>query len=908
MSLLRNFAGGLRALFRKRQTESEMNEELRGYLDAAVREKLRGGMSREQALREARVEMGSPEAVKEEIRRAGWESHLESLWQDTRYATRAFRKNPSFTLVALLSLALGIGANAAIFSLLDALVLRALPVRAPGELVLFGKGHWAGSVDGLPDTSMQLFSYRFFRELRQKNEVFSEAAAIDSLPFNTHARVAGGENLEKVGAELVSGTYFTTLGVNPVLGRALTAADDQTPGGHPVAVASYSWWQRRFAKDPFVLGKTVTINFTAYAIIGVTPPEFFGTTVGRAPDLWIPLAMEKEVSPGWNGLEKPLFQSLYLIARLKPGVSAAQASADTNVLFQQFVHEAAGPKPSPKQVAAMQRAKIELTPAANGLSQLRLEFSSPLKVLMALVGLVLLIACANIANLLLARTGARRREIAVRMSLGAGRARLVRQLLTESLLLSFAGAALGLLLAGWATRLLLLMVSGAQETVPLRVALDGRVLIFALLITVLTALLFGAAPAFRSARFSPAPALKEGRGSASAAARNRFARGLIVGQVALSLVLLAGAALFVRSLVNLMNVDTGFNKQNVLQFQLDATAGGYAEDARLESLYEEIEGRVAALPGVSGASMSFFTFNQGGWTSGIRVPGRSQNEKDPEVANNIVGPQYFEVMGIPLVLGRTLSLKDTATAQKVAVINETLAKTYFPGGSPLGRSFSIGDDPKDQNIEVVGVVKDAKYFSLDEKPRPAAYYAHAQNVGYIPNLSVRYSGDPRAIIGEVRRTISGVDRNLPVSDAQTLESVVDDAVLNQRLIAQLSAFFGLLAVSLACIGIYGLMSYAVSRRTNEIGIRVALGANRSDVLWMVLREILLLVAIGLAIGVPAALAGSRYLRDMFFGLSPADPVSLVAATGLMLAVAVFAGYLPARRAARVDPMVALRCE
>src|SRR5580704_2644626 len=840
---------------------------------------------------------------------------INGLLQDLRFAIRQLRKNLGFAFIAVATLALGIGANTAIFSLLNAVMLRNLPVPQPQQLMLFGEAKWAGSMDSLPDRSWQLFSYQLFSELRQKNQAFSDVAAVSSILFTTHGRVAGGDKLEKVDAELVSGSYFNTLGVNAIVGRVLTDADDQVAGGHPVAVASYSWWQQRFGKNPSAVGKTVTIGSTVYSIIGIAAPEFFGVTVGQSPDVWIPLAMEKQISPGWNGLDDKLFQSLYLIGRRKSGVSVEQAGANTNLLFKQIVQEYAGPQPNPQQLEAIKHAQIDLTPASTGLSRLRQQFSAPLKILMAVVGLVLLVACANVANLLLARATARRREIAVRMSMGASRFRLIRQLFAESALLATAGALLGIWFAWWSTRLLLIMVSTGSTTLPLRVTPDAQVLGFTLVVAVLTVILFGTAPSFYATRLDLVPSLKEGRGTTPGRSRGPLARGLIVGQVALSLVLLVGAGLFLRSLVNLTNVDTGFNKQNVAMTSFDVVGTGYQQDARLEAFMERTEANVDSIPGIRAASFAFFVFNGGGWTTGITIPGRLGSDSDPDIAENVVGPQYFDVMGMPLVLGRPLTAQDSATSHKVAVINETMARTYFGGESPLGRTFTLGtgaeaeqQKPEWRDLEVVGVVKDAKYMGLQEKQMPAAFYPHSQHPMFLYQFIARYTGDASTVAPAIARAVRELDPNLPVGDFTTLSHVVDDSVLDHRLVAQLCSFFGGVAALLACIGIYGLISYGVSRRTSEFGLRMALGAGRQNVVWLVLREALTLVLIGVGIGLAASPLINQLATSFLFGLKPYDPLTIGLAIIAMTGVALFAGYIPARRAAKVDPMVALRYE
>ncbi len=896
-------------LWRKKRRLDYFNAEIEGHLQIEIDRLRDQGLSEEVARVAACRAFGNRSRIEEWFYESGRLLWWDRLVQNTRFGMRMLARSPGSTVVAVATLALGIGANTAIFSLLNAVLLRSLPVHNPHQLVLFGRGRWRGSIDSLPNRSWQLFSYAFFKEFRRENRAFSDVAAIDSILITTHGRVAGGSRLEKLNAELVSGSYFNTLSVNPVVGRVLNEEDDRTPGAHPVAVASYSWWQQRLAGNPAAVGSTVTIGSTVYNVVGVAAPQFSGVVVGQSPDLWIPLAMEKQVSPGWNGLEKNLFQSLYIIARLRPGVSLDSAGANTNLLFKQILRQYAGPAPSSKQLDDIRHALIELTPAATGLSQIRIQFSTPLKILMAVVAVLLLIACANLANLLLARAATRQREMAVRMSLGAERSRLIGQLLVESALLGLAGAVLGILLASIAGHVLLLMVSTGDQPLPIHIAPDARVLVFTLAVTMVTVLLFGTAPAFRATRVDPAPALKEGRTVAGSPERNRLARGLIVAQVALSLVLLVGAGLFLRSLANLMNLPAGFDKQNVLLIGVDPSSAGYQEDARLDIMMRRVEDRVVSIPGVQAAAFAFSVFDGGGWTDRVTVPGRPATEGDLEVFHNIVGPQYLSVMRMPVILGRGLTPRDDRLSRKVAVINETMARAYFPNMSPLGRTFNVGANiPEWQNIEVVGVAQDAKYMELEEKRTAAAFYPHAQHEGFLNRLVVRYTANPVWLVPRIKRVFADIDPNLPVGDVSTLSKLVNDSVLDQRLVAELSTLFGLLAAFLASIGIYGVMSYGVARRTNELGVRMALGAERHDVLWMILREILGLVVIGVVAGLTLAFAANRLVLSMLFGLKPLDPLAIGLATVTMTGVALFAGYLPARRATRVDPMVALRYE
>jgi predicted permease len=915
MTLLNNLKSGLKSLFQKQQIDRELNEELQSYLEASAADKQRSGMSPKAARRAARAEIGSRNSVKHQVWSSRWESLPDNLFQDLRFAFRQLLKTPGFTFVALLSLALGIGANTAIFTLLNAILLRPLPVQNPQELLLFGTGHAQGSTGSVPDSSWPLFSYAFLHDFRQQTTSFSGVAAVNSIEFGSKASIAGGA-YETTHIDLVSGSYFSVLGVPPFLGRTIGESDDQAAGAGPVAVASYSWFQRHFQGDPSALGKVVRIQSHDYTLVGVARPGFFGVTVGQSADLWIPLSMEKEISPGWNGLDNKFFQSLYLIGRLKPGVTAAQAGPETNLLFKQIMRGYLGPQPSQKQLTGIQHASIELTPGGRGVPRLSNIFSLPLKILMAIVALVLLIACANIANMLLARGVARTREVAVRMALGASRRRIVLQLLTESLLLAFAGAAAGIALAWKAGAFLLSMALPSPDPIPVNATPDLPVLGFTLAVTVLTALLFGMLPAFRSTQLEFTPALKDGRGSSSSRTRGMLSRSLIVGQVALSVLLLIVAGLFLRSLVNLATIDTGFDKHNVLIFFLDSSTANLPhhtpEEIRSVHLQEQIESRVQTIPGVQSASFAFFTFNGGAWSDEVlfqSIPRTPENGQ--QVFFNNVGNGFFSTMGIPLLAGRAFNVHDTQTSPKVAVINESMARRFFPSGSAIGHRFGMGDVPDHPGeIEVIGVVKDAKYTALDEGAQMAAYFPCTQSPGFYENFAVRYApgANTRQLIAEVRGAIANANPNILVNNVSSLEEQVDRSIATQSLIARLSAFFGVLAVFLAAIGIYGLMSYSVARRTNEIGIRLALGAQTRTLLWMVLSETLVLLAAGLLVGVPITLASTRILKSQLYQLSPLDPLAIGSAIAIIAAMTVLAAWLPARRAAQVDPMVALRCD
>jgi len=820
------------------------------------------------------------------------------LFQDLRYGARMLMKSPAFTAAAVLSLALGIGANTAIFSLLDAVLLKMLPVRQPEQLVVVAAG-----APGQPRRGIS-FSYPVFRELRDQNSVFSGMFGHDVLPMS----MSGGGQTERVLGELVSGNFFDVLGVNPQLGRVLTEADDRTPGAHGVTVISYNFWQRRFGADPQIVGQTISLNGYPFTVIGVAARGFQGVEVGVAPDVRIPIMMNTQVRPG-----PPIFENrgnmwLAVMARLKSGVSIEQAQAATDINFQIIrepdVRAIKGDSPDARMFKS---ARIYLDSAKTGASNLSRQFSQPLIVLMCLVGVVLLIACLNVANLLLARATMRRREIAVRLALGAGRFRLVRQLLTEGLLLSVLGGVLGMMFARWGTDVLLGFLPQGRVPTVLEIKPDLRMLGFTLGVTLLTGMLFGLAPALQATRPDLIAALKNETAVVSGNRRWELRRLLVILQVALSLVLLVGAGLFVRSLRNLKAVDDGYNTDQVVTLTLDPAQSGYKLD-QLRSLYSQLSERVSALPGVKAATYTRNVPMSGRYSRiGIEVPGyQARPDEEMAVLLNQAAPQFFATFGTPLLRGRDFNARDTPDAPKVVIVNDSLARYFFGAENPLGKRITL-EVYKD--LEIVGVVGDAKYRSLKEPVPQTAYIPFSQYPTLTQRtLCARASGNPSTLVAAIRREVRSLDPNLPIFNVKTFADQIDESVSRERLVALISSFFGVFALLLASLGLYGVMAYSVARRAREIGIRMALGARRASVLWLVLRETLFLVLIGIAIGLPTALVATRLTEGLLFGLTATDPLTIALATLVMITIAALAGYIPARRAARVDPMMALRCE
>ncbi len=876
-------------LFRRREREEELDEEVRSHLRMAVQEHVEQGETAKQARDSAVREFGNVTLVKEVTRDMWGLRWLETLLQDLRYAARQLRRNPGFAMVAVLTLALGIGANTAMFSVMNVMLLKALPVRSPRELVEF--------VRLAPDgTMMSNLEYEEFEHLRKNNSALSGIFA-----FWSDIRVLrSSAGSERVLVHEVSGSFFPTLGVKALLGRTIDPADDRPDADHHVVVLSYPFWSRHFGRDPSVVGATVRMNAAPCTVIGVMPADFFGVDRSQNPVMWVPLASDP--SPGY----------VWVLGRLKPGVSIPQARAQLEPLFKQALDSF---RDSMKDWTEHEREeflgeKLLVNRATTGTSGLRWdywEYSNTLKILIWMTGLVLLITCVNVTNVLMARSAARSREIGIRLALGAGPLRIFRQLLTENLFLALLGGVGGLMLANWGHRVLVTLLAGSPQGASLDFRLDGRVLGFSLAISILTGLVSGVLPALRAGYWGRVPATSYAL-RVRGATRLPFARRLLTIQVGVSLTLLINAGLFVRTLRNLASTDLGLRRENLVLMSVDPSLSKSIQDRR--RFWKLLTERLAPLPGVVSASLAGdAVFGNGGWNAAIWVRQPDGTERATRVPFNVVGPGFFCTVGIPLFAGREFGEMDQANSPPVAVVNRTLARELFGEENPVGKRFGNAGAGSSSQIEIVGVIGDAKYGGLRQQPTPMFYMPLFQHFEERPYYAhVRMAGNPSAAIAAMRRQIQAIDQDISVYDVRTINEVIDRLLQPDRMFAVLASVFGLLALLLTSIGIYGVVAYQITRRTGEVGIRMALGAQRGDVLWMFMRETLLVLAVGAAIGLPAAVAAAHILRSLLFGLEPSDPVTMISAMVALGGAGALAGFLPARRASRMEPMVALRLE
>jgi predicted permease len=860
-----------------------------------------------------------------------------NLVADIRFALRSFAKVPVFTLVAITSLALGIGANTAIFTLMDQVLLRALPVKDAEQLTLvFSRGSHHGSNWG--SNSM---SHPMYLDIRDQNQVFSGLIA----RFATSSSLSHKGFTERVGSELVSGNYFEVLGITPAAGRLITPEDDKNAGGGPVVVLSYDYWQSRFSGKTDIIGQTVRVNNYPMTVIGVAQAEFHGVDLGYNPQVMVPITMKKQMTPGWDALRDRRTRWMQVFGRLRPGVTPEQAKAGVQPIYKAIINsevqQEAFRNASKYTKDRFLESNIDVIGGAQGRPQFRDRFSKPLTVLMCIVGLVLLIACANVANLLLARATARQREISVRIALGAKRSRIISQLLCESILLSIAGGVLGILLAVWLDGYLLSVMPQGSAPLPIQALPDLRVFAFTFLVSVLTGVIFGLVPAMQSTSMDVASTLKDQAGSITSRSTNRFRKGLVVAQVTLSLLLLIGAGLFIRSLRNLKSLDPGFRTTNLITFAVNPSLNGY-DRSKTREFYKTLQTTLEVLPGVQSVGIARVKALDGDRSSStVTVEGyRAKDGEDMEPWVNAISPGYFATLGIPVLSGREFALSDERAmipqeildqldfnrqadrdrfeeldkelkgAPKYAIVNEKFARYYFPQENALGKHFGFGGNPGTKtDIEIVGVVRDSMYSTLREQIPRQVFMPHHQG-GFVTgmNVYVRTTLDPKQMFAAIRRTVQGMDPSLPVFDLRTMNEQIDRSLVTERMIAMLSAVFGIIATVLATVGLYGVMAYTVARKTREIGIRMALGAFGKDVIWMVMREVLLLVGVGTLAGVTAAIFLTRFVQAQLFGLTPNDPATIVLATIALIAVAALAGYLPAVRASRIDPIRTLRYE
>ncbi len=842
---------------------------------------------------------------------------MESFLQDVRHGMRVFYRSPLLVITIVVTLSLGIGANTAIFSLVNAVMLQPLPVKNPQELVVVGDPALVKlRADGSPPRT-DVYSYLLYKDFRDAQSVFSGMLVSCEVNRIRVAKPGTGNQATPITDQalgtLVSGNYFSVLGLPPFLGRMLTPEDDDVPDAHPVAVVSYGFWSEKLGRDPGVIGSTMLFNKYPFTIIGVAQPDFFGDTVGDKQDIWVPVTMQGAILPGRPWLKSYGASFLHIIARLKPGVTADQAQANLNLIFQQQVSGPLAAKFPGLDRQAITNLSVKVTDGARGFSLVRGRYKQPLFLLASIVGLVLLIACVNVANLLLVRAMGRQKEVAVRLALGAPRIRIIRQLLTESILLALAGGIVGIAVAYWGTGVLLQM----SRTTGTVASIDLRVLLFTLAISLLTGVLFGIVPALRSLDVALTASL---RSKTEVSGKVRYGpfhwnwgKVLAAGQMALSVAVLFAASLLVRSMQKLRDVDLGYRQENLVLLRTDPLSAGYKAFEQRVNFANQIASRLAILPGVQTV-----TYSKNGLFSGSDSSDQIKVENfvpradaDLQAPTERVGTNYFSILKIPMVAGREIGAQDTESTHRVAVINEAMAKFYFGAADPIGRKITIDDpDVKNPTIEIVGVAGNARDQSLRREVPRRFYVPLSQSEDPTGELFfiLKTSGNPDTVIEESRKEIKGFDANIPILNTRTLAVAVDESINGEILIAKLSGFFGLVALLLASVGLYGVMSYIVTRKTRAVGVRMALGAQRINVLLMVLREALLLVVIGIVIGVPVALITGQMFSSMLFGLSSTDPLAMSTVVLMLVVVALIASYIPARRATKVDPIIALRDE
>jgi putative ABC transport system permease protein len=892
----------LRSLFQRRQVEQDLDDEIRYHIERRIEEEIARGIAPGEARRIALRAMDGLEQHKEECRDMRRTQFVEQLLRDVRYAWRSLGKSPGFVAVTLLSLALGIGANTAIFSLIDKLLLESLPVERPRELVMLNpqgmRGGWTAG--------RMTWSYPAYAGIRDQQRVFTGVLAerTDTVNFSIDG------STQRATETIVSGNYFDVLGVRPLIGRVLSPADDRTRGGHPVVVLSHGFWVEQLGGSADIVGHSIRLNGYPFTVVGVSEKGFNGLEIGGSIDVMVPAAMLGQVVTYSDALDSRDDNIFNVYGRLKPGVSREQAQAQLQPAYRAQLEQDVAAMARPPKNDKWKQGTVTLEDGHRGTSGLRSDLETPLTALMAMTGLVLLIACANIAGLLMARSASRAKEISIRLAIGASRGRIVRQLFTESALLSVLGGVAGLLVAWWTINLLLAEIGDATRFKLVTSFLDVRVLGFACGASLLTGVLFGLLPALHASRESVSATLKTGTGPGRGQ-QVRLRKALVTAQVAMGLVLITAAGLFLRTLSNLRHTDTGFRPDRMVQFDLNAGLAGYDRSQAIV-LFHQILDELRALPGVSGASLAVKPILSGGGIRfGLDLEGYANADKEmPMAYGDAVAPGHFSLLGMGLVRGRDFTEADAANAPRVAIVNQAFVKEYFPDRDPLGQTIGLNwGGPTRYLYEVVGVCQDARTSNLRDEPQPGFVIPYTQwNVLTGVNFLVQSSLDPAALAGSVRELVRRHDANIPVVAYRTINEQIDRLLRPERLVASLSLAFGLLAIGLAAIGLYGVTAFSVARRTREIGIRMALGAQRAAVLKMVLRDVAAMAAVGIALGVGLSLGLGRYVESQLYGVPARDAQTVAGAAALLAAVALASGWLPARRASRVDPVRALRQE